>query len=378
MDIKIPLTKLWVHEPEAMGEAALTLGRVLRSGKFVLGGEGEAFEREFCRFLGASSGVGVGSGTDAITLALLAGGIAEGDEVLVPDFAPGATASGVLATGATPVLVDVKLDFSLDLSGLQAALTSRTRAIVVVHLFGSMDDMTTLLAFARENGLWVVEDCAHAHGAMSWSEPEQQWRMAGTLGDAGAFSFYPTKNLGGIGDGGFCCCASPAIAEVLRELRQYGWRERDNSTRVGRNSRLDEIQAAILRDALPKLPFWNTRRQSLAALYLEFLEPAAHRAGVTLPKPQTGRRHVFHQFVIRSRERDALASQLASRGVGCGIHYPRPLSQQTAYRRFGANRSFPVSEQLAGEVLSLPMHPTLSVEAALEVVSILEAIWRNK
>lgn len=378
MDIRIPLTKLWVHEPEAMEEAALTLGRVLRSGKFVLGGEGEAFEREFSRFLGASSGVGVGSGTDAITLALLAGGIAEGDEVLVPDFAPGATASGVLATGATPVLVDVKLDFSLDLQRMQEALTSRTRALVVVHLFGSMDDMTPLLAFARNNGLWVVEDCAHAHGAMYWSEPEQKWRMAGTLGDAGAFSFYPTKNLGGIGDGGFCSCASPEVAEVLRELRQYGWRERDNSTRVGRNSRLDEIQAAFLRDALPKLPFWNARRRSLAALYLEFLEEAAHLVGVLLPKPQTGRSHVFHQFVIRSPDRDVLASQLALRGVGYGIHYPHALSQQKAYRSFAGDRSFPGSKQLAGEVLSLPLHPSLSVEAAFEVVSILEAIWRNK
>jgi dTDP-4-amino-4,6-dideoxygalactose transaminase len=378
METKIPLTQLWVHQPEAKEEASLAIGRVLDSGKFILGEEVEAFEREFSQFLGVPSGVGVASGTDAITLALLAGGIGAGDEVLVPAFAPGATASGILAAGAIPVLVDVSLDFCLDLAHLQAALSSHTRALVIVHFFGGMDAMTPLLAFAKTHNLWVVEDCAHAHGALYWSASKQKWCSAGTLGDASAFSFYPTKNLGAIGDGGFCCSSKPEVVELLRNLRQYGWRTRDNSERAGRNSRLDEVQAAVLRVALPRLHFWNTRRRSLAGRYLNALASAAARSLVTLPNPDARRYHVFHQFVVRSPARDVLASELTLHGVGYGIHYPKALSQQAAYQFFGRGRSFPVAERLAGEVLSLPVHPWLSAEAAFEVISILNRIWRKK
>ncbi len=371
MKTKIPLTRLWVHEARHQEAATNAIGRVLNAGKFVLGSEVEAFEREFSAFLGLSSGVGVGSGTDAITLGLMAGGIQTGDEVLVPAFAPSATASAIIATGATPVLVDITPDFGLDLAQARALLTARTRAVVVVHLFGGVDDMTPILGVAKAHNLWVVEDCAHAHGVRYWEKETQKWRMAGTMGDVGAFSFYPTKNLGGIGDGGFCCSMAAPVLERLRRLRQYGWRERDNSTQVGRNSRLDEIQAAILRCALKDLDHRNDQRRALARAYLEAFSSAKIAVPMLLPSLQTHCHHVFHQFVVRVAAREQLRRVLDDHGVEYGIHYPRALSQQSAFKAYTGGRPFPVAERTAAEVLSLPMHPYLSEHEIHYIVSAL-------
>lgn len=371
MKTKIPLTRLWVNESRHQEAATNAIGRVLKSGKFVLGSEVEAFEREYSTFLGLSSGVGVGSGTDAITLGLMAGGIQTGDEVLVPAFAPSATASAIIATGATPVLVDVTPDFGLDLEQVRAALTARTRAVVVVHLFGGTDDMTRILAVAKAHNLWVVEDCAHAHGARHWDHEIQQWRLAGTMGNVGAFSFYPTKNLGGIGDGGFCSSGSAAVVEKLRRLRQYGWQERDNSTHSGRNSRLDEIQASVLRCALKHLEHWNAQRRVLARAYLDAFSAARIQAPMRLPSLETHRHHVFHQFVVRVAAREHVRRLLDDHGVEYGIHYPRALSQQSAFKAYTGGRHFPVAERTAAEVLSLPMHPSLSEDEIHYIVSAL-------
>lgn len=364
MKLKIPFTRLWVHEPLGRKTAKEAIGRVFEAGRFILGAEVEAFEREFGTFLGVEAGVGVGSGTDAITLGLMAGGVQAGDEVLVPAFAPSATASAILAAGATPVLVDVKPDFGLDVELARACLSPRTRAIVVVHLFGGMDDMTPILALAKEYNLWVVEDCAHAHGALYLDKETKKSHMAGTLGNVGAFSFYPTKNLGGIGDGGFCCSGSPNVVEKLRRLRQYGWLGRDDSSCVGRNSRLDEIQAAFLRDALPHLDCWNRRRRDLASAYLEAITTARTESIIVHPSRKHQLHHVFHQFVVRSVNRDQLRRALTAHGIECGIHYPRALSQQSAYKTFTGGRLFPVAERAAAEVLSLPIDPHLSNEDA--------------
>ena len=377
MDVEIPLTKLWLQVPEEQELVALALQRVLASGSYILGREVAAFEEEFSAYLGGVCGVGVASGTDAIMLGLLAGGVGVGDEVLVPAFGSGATVTGVLAAGATPVLAEVGWEFGLDLERLSEALTPRTRAIVVVHLFGRMDEMTPILAFARAHQLWVVEDCAQAHGAGYWSEPLQRWCKAGTMGDVGAFSFYPTKNLGGVGDGGFCCTACPVVLERLRELRQYGWRVRDDSGSVGRNSRLDEVQAAVLRVALPKLDAWNARRTVIAAYYQEGLREFCS-PDMILPLPDDSRRKsVWHLFVVRARLRQRLTGGLTGRGIGFGIHYPKALSQQTAYQPFGAGRVFPVAQQLAAEVLSLPMSPFLGESCRRKVLAVVAEFCRT-
>lgn len=368
MQSRIPFAKLWVHQERHQLEAAEAIQRVLTKGQFILGQEVESFEYAFCDFLGIPAGVAVGSGTDALTLGLLAGGISQGDEVLLPAFSPGATITAVLAAGAIPVLVDVTEQFELDLQGIEDALTERTRAIIIVHLFGRMNDMVPILKVAARKQLWVVEDCAHAHGASLWNTARQKWEMAGTVGDVGAFSFYPTKNLGAIGDGGFVCTHSMSTAHKLRELRQYGWRTRDDSETVGRNSRLDEIQAAVLRVGLRNLAQWNLGRRHLAALYFSHLQTDEAIGNLTCPIRSEDRTDVYHLFVIRTRERQSLIDRLSLAGIDTGIHYPKALSEQKAFRRFAWNKTFPTAERLAKEVLSLPMYPSLE-EITLEKVA---------
>lgn len=249
--MSIPFNQLWTTREDAREPLAAAMERVLRSGRYILGAEVEAFEEEFSAYLGVTGGVGVASGTDALTLALLAGRMEPGAEVLLPAFGSGATITGILAAGATPVPVDVEWDFTLDQNRLEEALTPRTRALVAVHLYGKPDRIIALRRFTQTHGLWLVEDCAQAHGAEVWDPGEERWKKTGTFGDAAAFSFYPTKNLGALGDAGFCVVRTAAGTEKLRSLRQYGWRRRDKATQVGRNSRMDELQAAVLRIGLP-------------------------------------------------------------------------------------------------------------------------------
>jgi dTDP-4-amino-4,6-dideoxygalactose transaminase len=368
MKARVPFSQLWMHDIVYQSEVSAAFERVLKSGAFVLGNEVRAFESEFSAFLGTPGGVGVGSGTDAITLGLMGGEVGPGDEVLVPSFAPGATLTGVIASGATPVLVEVLPDGGMDMASLAQALTCRTKALVAVHLYGQMDSMGDISDFATAHGLWLLEDCAQAHGSRWRDKRTGHWRCAGTIGDVGAFSFYPTKNLGAPGDGGFVCTSSPDILERLGALRQYGWSERDHSMHIGRNSRMDEIQAAALRVALPHLGVWNDRRRKLAAAYESMLAAEAEEGRIQLPPKFSDRESVFHLFVIRVRERRRIIEELGSLGIGCGVHYPFALHEQPAYQHFGGGRDFSVSEHHARTVLSLPLYPSLTEAGVAEVV----------
>ena len=350
-----------VHSGRAELDAAI--GRVLERGQFVLGEEVAAFEEAFAGYCGVRHAVGVASGTDAITLALQALGIGSGDEVVTVANTCVPTIVGIEGSGARPVLVDVDEDtLTLDSALLEAAVTTRTRAIVPVHLYGQCADLDPILAFAGKHGLKVVEDCAQAHGA------EYRGRRAGSFGHAAAFSFYPTKNLGGFGDGGAVTTGDPDVAERVRLLRNYGEQERFEHVVRGRNSRLDELQAAILLAKLPHLDAWNERRRELASVYHDVLS----RAPIGIPSEASGRRHVYHLYVVRSRGRDALREALARRGIGTAVHYPIPVHLQPAYRELTSSGDrLEVATRAATEILSLPLHPGLTDDQAREVAAAL-------
>jgi dTDP-4-amino-4,6-dideoxygalactose transaminase len=327
------------------------IARVLRSGHLVLDREVSAFEESFARYCGAARGIGVNSGTDALRVALSAAGVAGGDDVItVPNTSVG-TVSAIRSAGARPVFTDV-LDSTLlmDPGALEANITPRTKAIVPVHLFGEPVDLDPIMAIARRHGLKVIEDCAQSHGA------EYRGRKTGSIGDAGCFSFYPTKNLGAFGDGGMVVTSDPGIAERARTIRTYGWERRDYSVREGVNSRLDEVQAAVLREKLPFLDDWNQRRYEHAMQYKQLLDGLP----LALPTISEGTLHVFHLFVVRTPRRDELMRFLAGRGIGTLVHYPVPLHLQPAYAGLGGREGdFPVAERAQKEVLSLPLFPEL-------------------
>jgi dTDP-4-amino-4,6-dideoxygalactose transaminase len=336
------------------------LRRVLEKGSFILGDEVERFETEFAGYCEVSHAVGVASGTDALQLALRACEIGAGDEVLVPSHTAVGTIAAIELTGARPVFVDIDPQrYTLDPDALERASTPLTRAIIPVHLYGCPAEMQPILDFARQNDLWVIEDCAQSHGAL------YRGCKTGSLGNVAAFSFYPTKNLGAYGDGGMVVTNDESLAEKVRLLRQYGWKERFVSHVRGLNSRLDELQAAILRVKLKYLDEWNERRRNLAQLYLHRLSAA----GLELPVPPLEDRHVFHQFVVRHPQRDALRRYLKEKGVQTAVHFPLPVHLQPAYANLGsAAGSLPVTEKIAGEILSLPMYPELS-EAQVEFIA---------
>ena len=333
-------------------EIDAAIRRVLQSGRYILGPEVEALEGEFARYCGVEHAVGVGSGTEALHLALKALGVGPGDEVITASHTAVATVSAVELAGAAPVLVDVHPEsYTVDPQAVAAAMTPRTRAIIPVHLYGQPADLDPLLRVARARGVALVEDCAQAHGALYRGRPVGAW------GDVGCFSFYPTKNLGAIGDGGMVITRDRAIAGRVRLLREYGWRERYTSSIPGWNSRLDELQAAILRVKLGHLDADNGKRRELANLYHRRL-PASIAAP---PREMCYARHVYHLYVVRCPRRDDLRRYLARRGIGTAIHYAVPVHLQPAYRRLGRGEgSLPVTERLAGEILSLPMYPELA------------------
>ncbi|MBE0671859.1 MAG: DegT/DnrJ/EryC1/StrS family aminotransferase [Anaerolineales bacterium] len=351
---EIPVIDLKKQYESIQLELDEVISRVLASGSFILGAEVTAFEKEFAEYCGISYAIGVASGTEALQLALLACGVGENDEVIVPAHTAVATISAVEATGAHPILVDIDLArYALNPDLLAQAFTSRTRAIIPVHLYGCAADMNPILQFAREKNLFVLEDCSQAHGAL------YQGRKVGSWGDIAAFSFYPTKNLGAFGDGGAVVTDNPDLAEKVRILRQYGWKEHYVSSVKGINSRLDELQAGILRVKLTHLDAWNNRRRKLASLYYELLTGA----GVILPQQPEDSQHVFHQFVIRHPRRDALRAFLKERGIHSLVHYPIPIHLQPAYADLGFHEgSFPITEAVSPEVLSLPMYPELEEE----------------
>lgn len=326
--------------------------RVLESGWYILGKEVAAFEAEFAAWCGVAGAVGVGNGTDALHIALRACGVGPGDEVITVAHTAVATAAAIALTGATPVFVDIDpATYTLDPARLAAAITPRTKAVIPVHLYGHPADLGGILPIAREAGLRVIEDCAQAHGA------EWQGQKVGSVGDLACFSFYPTKNLGALGDGGAIVGNDAALLERARLLREYGWKPENRyiSAIEGMNSRLDEMQAAILRVKLAHLDGWNAHRRRLAEVYAAHLPDS-----VVKPVERPGCRHVYHLYVVRSPQRDALREKLRAVGVATGIHYPVPVHQQMAYRHL-LPVSLPATEQAAGEILSLPMHSTLSV-----------------
>ncbi|MCX7960501.1 MAG: DegT/DnrJ/EryC1/StrS family aminotransferase [Burkholderiales bacterium] len=338
--------------------------RVLASGRYILGPEGAALEAEIAAFVGAPHAVGVASGTDALHLALRAADIGAGDEVIVPAFTFVATAEAVTYTGARPVFADIDLaTFCLDPRSVERCLTARTRAIVAVHLFGQTAPLAELAAIARERRLVLVEDCAQALGA------DDSGRRAGAWGDFGCFSFYPTKNLAAAGDAGMVTAQSARHAERLRMLRHHGSRQTYLHERLGWNSRLDELQAAILRVKLRHLEAFNARRAALAQRYSALL------AGTPLVLPTAhGRgRHVWHQYTVRHRRRDALRAALGEAGIASMIYYPLPLYRQPLYAAEHAGLRLEAAEEAAATVLGLPIYPQLSDADQRRVCEVLAA-----
>jgi dTDP-4-amino-4,6-dideoxygalactose transaminase len=342
------------------------IDRVVERGWFVLGPEVEAFEAEFARASGARHAVGVGSGTDAITLLLRACDIGPGDEVIVPALTAAFTGLAVVAAGARPVFADVDPDrLTIDPSSCRARITARTRAIVPVHLYGQAADLDALRVVADERGLALIEDCCQAHVATCGGRP------VGTVGVGGAFSFYPTKNLGALGDGGAIVTNDAAIADRLRRLRNGGQTDRYRHVEPGVNSRLDEIQAAVLRARLPRLGAATARRQALAAEYRRRLPSWLVPVGA----PDPG--HVYHLFAVRTGERDALQQHLRDAGVETLIHYPVPLPEQHAFAAFDPDPC-PTAARAAQELLSLPLHPRLGDEAVAYVAAAAAAFQKGR
>lgn len=329
------------------------IAAVLTRGDFVLGEDVRRFEAEFATYCGVAHAVGVDSGFSALELGLRAAGLGPGDEVITQANTFIATASAIEAVGARPILTDCDERGGVDPRAVAAAITPRTRAIIPVHLFGRIGEIEAILALARSAGVLVVEDACQAHGA-SW-----QGRRAGSFGLTGAFSFYPAKNLGALGDGGMLVTGSAEIAERVRTLRHYGQKVKYEHLITPLNRRLDTIQAAVLRVKLPHLDGWNARRQRLAAAYREQLAGTP----VTLPPEDEPGRHVYHLFVIETDARQALQAALRADGIETGIHYPIPLHMQPALSGLRYQRgAFPIAERLAARSLSLPMYPELPFE----------------
>ena len=326
---------------------------VLKSGWYILGKQVKAFEKEFADYIGVKHAIGVGSGTEAIHIALLALGVGAGDEVITVPNTAVATVAAIELTGARAMLVDVRPDtMLLDVDRLERAITPRTKAIIPVHLFGQSADLDPIfkIARARAKNIFVLEDCAQAHGAT------YRGKRVGSMGDIAAFSFYPTKNLGAYGDGGAIVTNNPDLAQRVDLLRQYGWRERYTSDIKGMNSRLDEMQAAVLRVKLRHLDNWNKARRERAAFYTELVRT------VTLPCEMSYGEAVYHLYVVQSPRRDDLIAHLKARGIGTMIQYPHTIHLQPAYTNLGYRAgSFPVSERLAREIVSLPLYPELSL-----------------
>lgn len=353
LDMKTPYEELQAELDEAWQ-------RVMKSGWYILGQEVEAFEQEFARYVGAEYCVGVGNGLEALHLILRAYDIGPGDEVIVPSNTYIATWLAVSYAGASLVPVEpVERAYNLDPERIEAAITPRARAILVVHLYGQTADMDGINAVAKKHGLKVIEDAAQAHGA------RYRGKMAGTLGDAAGWSFYPGKNLGALGDGGAVTTNDPALAERIRTLRNYGSKVKYYNLEKGFNSRLDELQAALLRAKLPHLDEWNARRAHIAEMYLN----AFDNSGLLLPLAPEGMQPCWHLFVVRSQRREALQAHLKQRGIGAMIHYPVPPHLQEAYRELNLPKgSFPISEAIHREVLSLPIGPHLSAGQAEQVI----------
>ena len=361
--IEVPQTDPKAGYLAHQAEIDSAIQRVLNSGWYILGREVESFEQEFAAYIGVRHAIGVANGTDALELSLRACDVGPGDLVFTVSHTAVATVAAIELAGATPVLVDIDpVTYTMDPNCLEAALAQppngTPKAVIPVHLYGHPADMPSILELANRHNLYVIEDCAQSHGATL------DGRLTGAWSDIAAFSFYPTKNLGALGDGGMVVTDNPALTERVRLLQQYGWRERYISDIPGGNSRLDELQAAVLRVKLRGLDTENLRRQSLAQTYNALL---AH-TGLSLPAVRSAVTHVYHQYVVRLSRRDALRTYLRQAGIGTLIHYPAPVHLQLAYQgRVPLVGPLPWTEHVARQVLSLPMYPQLSDDQARRV-----------
>ena len=361
---KIPFVDLTAQHAAIGAESEATAARILRNAEFILGSEVERFEEEFASYCGCGYGVGVDSGTSALELALRAYGVSAGDEVVVPANTFIATALAISCVGAKPVLADIDpVTYTLDASRLEERVTPRTRAIIPVHLYGQPADMDPVLDVAHRRGLVVIEDACQAHGA------SYKGRPVGSLGHAAAFSFYPSKNLGGCGDGGMVVTSDQGIARSLQMLRNYGQARKYHHVVPGFNRRLDNLHAALLRVRLKYLDAWNEARRRRAECYSRLIG-----AAVEIPATADYASAVWHLYVIQTDDRDGLQAYLNERGIATGIHYPIPIHLQPAYQSLGYRPGdFPVTERVARRILSLPMYPELPLDAVDEVAAAIRA-----
>jgi dTDP-4-amino-4,6-dideoxygalactose transaminase len=359
--LRVPFLDLNAHHAAFVNEFTGAIREVVESSAFAGGPFVERFEQEFAAYCGSKYAIGVGNGTDALWLALLALGIGEGDEVVTVPNTFIATAEAIIRCNARPVFVDVdEITFTLDPAELEECLTGKTKAIIPVHLFGQPADMDPILQFARANDLFVIEDAAQAHGAL------YKDRNVGTTGDAGCFSFYPGKNLGAFGEAGAVVTNDAGLAEKIRVLRDHGQSRKYHHALMGWNCRMDGIQAAVLSVKLRHLEQANLRRRQRASLYNEAF---ASFDDVATPVEADYARHVYHIYAVRVQKRDELRRFLEAKGIGCGVHYPIPIHLQEACRNFGYSEgAFPIAENLAKEFLSLPMFPELAEEQIKYVV----------
>ena len=367
--MNIPLLDLVAQYHTIKDEMDQAVLGVLESGRFILGSEVAAFEREAAGYLGVRHAIGVASGTDALVIALRAVGVEPEDEVIVPTFSFFATAGTVMTVGARPVFVDIHPEtYLMDVAAIEAAITPRTKAIIPVHLYGQPADMDEIMAIAEKHGLKVIEDNAQAFGA------EYKGKKTAAIGDVGCLSFFPSKNLGGYGDGGMVTTNDDEIAERMRMLRVHGWRKKYFPEILGYNSRLDAMQAAVLRVKLKHLDAWNARRAEIAHEYSKHLDAL----GLQVPVEAPDRTHVYHLYMVAFDERDAVQQGLKDAGIASEVYYPQPLHLAEPCREFGMGEGqFPVSERCSSRLLALPVYPELTNVQIEDVLATVEEIVKK-
>lgn len=358
----IPFVALDREYDEIRDEITDAVESVLESQWFVLGDEVNQFERHFAEYIGCQHAVGVNSGSDALQIALESLGVGSGDEVILPSHTFVATANAVMKTGANPVFVDIDPDtYCIDPDEVRSAVTEKTAAVIPVHLYGQPADIESIQSICEQNDIAIVEDACQAHGST------YDGQTVGSFGDIGCFSFYPTKNLGAYGDGGAIVTDNDELATRIAEIRNVGQSSKYRHEHVGFNSRLDELQAAVLNVKLERLDDWNRRRSEAAAIYDELLDGV-----VTTPTTRNNAEHVYHLYVIRTENRDSLREYLDERDIGTLIHYPTPIHEQPAYQEY-SDVSLPVTERIAEQIVSLPMHPWIEPDEIERVVRHIEA-----
>ena len=353
--MRIPFVDLKEQYQNIKGEVLSEISQALDSMQLFLGKNVQALESDFADYCGTEYAIGVSSGTDALHIALRAGGICPGDEVITVSHTFIATVEAIILAGAKPVLVDIDPEtYNMDPSLLQDAITGKTKAIIPVYMYGQLADMDPIIRIARDNGLKIIEDACQAHGS------EYNGRRAGSLGDMGCFSFYFTKNLGAYGEGGIITTSDPDLARRCRMIRDHGQSEKYHHALIGTNGRLDELQAAVLKIKLPHLEEWIEKRRNLAQAFNEGLPD-----WLLKPQEMPWARHVYHLYVVRTPERDYLREWLDSQGISSGMHYPIPVHLQQAWRAAGGDElSLPVTERITKEIISLPMYPELTLDQA--------------